>query len=318
MDWCDGVQWCSEMYGQCNVTLCIILVHVNARGCLTLKGKLMRSHAYCVQIHLHEMNSNIYIIYCNLNMYNFHHLGMLCAFWLPQGPTCPSCRQHLRWNTGALVPPMAAVGLPFEPSGGCLCCLCSCLLRKLESLQHGVTSFIWFIWFIWFICHSVKLWLAYANFKSQRLTWLWSARISTNAKGKTEKHGKNTNTHVNSPMGCTQDQVCELISERSEVHLLSILLTLLTPVGTNFDLLPRGPAWQHHVSFPCPPASPECPYGDGEWWPKVGYQWAYIMYKTCWILSEFLVNSCCFMMFYDFFLSIQPPINRPFEFWGAS
>ena len=44
-------------------------------------------------------------------MYNFHHLGMLCAFWLPQGPTCPSCRQHLRWNTGALVPPMAAVGL---------------------------------------------------------------------------------------------------------------------------------------------------------------------------------------------------------------
>lgn len=40
-------------------------------------------------------------------MYNFHHLGMLCAFSLPQGPTCPSCRQHLRWNTGALVPPMA-------------------------------------------------------------------------------------------------------------------------------------------------------------------------------------------------------------------
>ena len=77
---------------------------------------------------------------------------------------------------------------------------------------------------------------------------------------------------------------------------------LLTPVGnTNFDLLPRGPAWQHHVSFPCPPASPECPYGDGEWWPKVGYQWAYIMYKTCWILSEFLVNSCCFMMFLWFF-----------------
>ena len=88
--WIDATcsaKWCSEMYGQCNVTSCIMPFHANARGCL----ELMRSHACFVQMHLHEMNANM-----------IQSRTTFTSLLLPQGPRCPSfCRQRLRWNTGA-------------------------------------------------------------------------------------------------------------------------------------------------------------------------------------------------------------------------